>query len=497
MILSDMYASQTAFYEMMDAGIYTSEPFEFLIKTIYENEMIIQSANLYLMAKDYEYLRETGDELTFIGEGGIISTIFGGLFKIIKKAAQSVASFFKSVFNKNSEKIEQTKTEENQKTQTSTIQKSTHDTDNISEKNKANIATTANRTSDNKAAKSNDIDTNDMYRALNNIKKLEADIKKLKNELSVIESDTIKNILKDPKLLDDINIDRRLIRIDSSKFLNTADTYSNYIIDKIINSCSDILHDEYNSFNNVYGNGHFDGEYMHDLNNRDFSKDADKFESGKFKLSVDTFNKILSSRIKILPKHFRVIGGRGFAGELEDYEKDHLISTTQLSAIIDESVLTGKKNLQDDYIKEMENIKSQCSKLFERAKKVIKSTEDNLKKLQGYAQQTESHIQHMQSVGNVGGDADPEKAKKMLSKYFNGLNQCVSSLITQSTNINLMVQRDYGSFITLSISNNKQFIQDYNAIPNAVNKIISHRKAEVQEKIDIYTEKVKKLKTQI
>lgn len=520
MILSEICDSQTAFHEMMNIGIYTDEPFEFLIKTIYENEMIIQSTNLSLMVKDYEYLKETGNELTLIDEGGIVSTIFSGLFKLVKKAAQAVASFFKSIFRKNSEKIEQTEKEtaniknsSNSKPNTSTINKpSTSNITDVSKseppannstdtsKSEPTVTVTWVRAADhpkNATPKSDTTnDTNDMHRDLDNAKKLDSQIKKLKKELADVEANTIKDILKDPTLLsDDVYIERRLICIDSSKLLNEAGTCAEFITDHIIHNAERILVDEYNSFNNVYSNRHVNNAYLSALNMRDYNKDMDKFESGKFKLSVNQFYKFLNNRFRLLYETIPVMNA-SYADILDIYGKNHTISSAdKLADIIDESVLMGKKTLRDNYVREMKLTNSKCSDLFERAKKEIKYTEDCLKKLQGYAQQTESQIQKIQKFSAVDGTTDPEKIKKMLTKYFNGLNRCASSLISQCTDNIIRAQRSYGSFISLIIDNNTQFVKEYDSVHKSVNKLIHQRKKRYRQRLifiaDIYRNKRK------
>lgn len=88
-----------------------ADPVEFIFSSIYEISLMEKQITLNLMCEEYSYLRDNGVELSVVQESNIIGTFFGGLFKLIGKMFQSICSFFKSIFSKNKENVNDVKKE--------------------------------------------------------------------------------------------------------------------------------------------------------------------------------------------------------------------------------------------------------------------------------------------------------------------------------------------------------------------------------------------------
>ena len=74
------------------------DPFTYMVKVAYENEINMQTINSAILREEYVYLRENGQELVY--EQGKIKNIIDTAIKSIKWLAEKVTKFFKTVVGK-------------------------------------------------------------------------------------------------------------------------------------------------------------------------------------------------------------------------------------------------------------------------------------------------------------------------------------------------------------------------------------------------------------
>ena len=86
-----------------------TDPFEFLVETYYETALAERAIYLSVTCEEYNYLRETGLELTVVTEAGIVGKIFQALKNMIQKAFESICSFFKAIFGKSKNSVSEIK----------------------------------------------------------------------------------------------------------------------------------------------------------------------------------------------------------------------------------------------------------------------------------------------------------------------------------------------------------------------------------------------------
>lgn len=74
------------------------EPMEFILQVAYENEMNMMNLDAAIVAEEYIYLRENGEEM--VTEAGKIESIINRFKEGVMKLWGKIQSFFKSVMNK-------------------------------------------------------------------------------------------------------------------------------------------------------------------------------------------------------------------------------------------------------------------------------------------------------------------------------------------------------------------------------------------------------------
>ena len=74
------------------------DPFTYMVKVAYENEINMQTINSAILREEYVYLRENGQELVY--EQGKIKNIIDTAIKSIKWLAEKVTKFFKTIVGK-------------------------------------------------------------------------------------------------------------------------------------------------------------------------------------------------------------------------------------------------------------------------------------------------------------------------------------------------------------------------------------------------------------
>ena len=74
------------------------DPMDFILQVAYENEMIMKNLDMAIMAEEYMFLRESGQEMVY--EGSAITSIIDKFKAGVKWLWENIQKFFKSVMKK-------------------------------------------------------------------------------------------------------------------------------------------------------------------------------------------------------------------------------------------------------------------------------------------------------------------------------------------------------------------------------------------------------------
>lgn len=81
-----------------NAADIDEDPMDFMLRVAYENEMNMMNLDTAIIAEEYIYLRENGQEM--VTEAGKIETIVSKAKEMLKKLWEKIQSFFKKVIKK-------------------------------------------------------------------------------------------------------------------------------------------------------------------------------------------------------------------------------------------------------------------------------------------------------------------------------------------------------------------------------------------------------------
>ena len=452
MILTEYYSNYQTEKDILNAQDINENPFEYLIKTIYENQMIIQETNLRILSEEYSYLRDYGEEPILIGEGGIISSIFGALFKMLSNAFKAICAFFKNIFSRNKSTIESTsmKTKEDTK-QNKTMDKS------------------SNTTQSSNAGKTN----------------MAKEPTKPKRDLEYIYKEFCSDAIKNPSKY---GIDNDIFIIDCDKLTidQFASQYTNNIINCVEEMCDDIsdryktiisVYDSELKFYDYFGEKPDSKEYLknnpHSIDS--YLKASDKLSNARYATSsYGQWAKKHISELMVdnIPDYVK-------QSDIKEMYNQYMI-THCLIKMTDSNKLSSLLNGKSEYIdfhvigsglatisatntvkintKPLYQLNDKCISMFNNAKAVISKAEKELKSIQQIAQGAENVIKSSSKVLPTGGKTG-DAAKSELIKYFNSLGQVVTYLISTATTTNAQVSSAFAKLITHCINNNSSAAQ--------------------------------------
>lgn len=468
----------------------SGNPFEYMIRNVYENQMIIADMNLHIMSEEYTYLKKYGDEPVFIGEGGIISTIFGGLFKLLANAFKAICSFFKNIFSKNKSTIESTSKDikantnknhisDKSKTQSSTSSKTSSASSSSVEKGSPIIIRQTNTNSSSSNTKASTKTQKDT--ASNKNKTSDADdYQKTWHDICIAAS---KNPSKYGLSENDVIIDPSRTQ---KSILTFANEYANIIISTVNDMSSDIRN-RYETLITVYDDGLQLYDYMHQksdaqnylkthsLNLDDKVKAFDSLEKERGLEHYGDWVKkhITEVMIDRIPEYVRQSDIKEI---YHQYISDDCVTKMTEYANVN-ALLTGKnkyikltnlpfstkanedKNAIQVNTTELNKLNEQCAAIFANAKAVITKAEKDLKSIQQIASGAEERIKMAAqpnspiNVGTISGRKGND-AKQVLVKYFNSLSQSITFLISQATTVNAQTSTAFAKLISHCISVN-------------------------------------------
>ncbi len=465
-------------------------PFEYIIRSIYENQMILEDMNMAIMTEEYTYLKNMGEEPVFIGEGGIISTIFGGLFKLLANAFKAICSFFKNIFSKNKSTIETTSEDIKANTNKSSAsdKSKTQSSTNTSTKTSASSSsvekgspiiirrTNNNSSSNNKASSKPQNNSEPTKNKTSNVE----DYQKIWHDLCITAS---KNPSKYGLNENDVIIDPARTQ---KSILTFANEYANIIISTVNDMSSDIRN-RYETLITVYDDGLQLYDYMHQksdaqnyLKNHprnldDKVKAFDSLENERFLERYGDWAKKHITEIMIdrIPEYVRQSDIKEM---YHQYIGDDCVTKMTEYANVN-ALLTGKnkyikltnlpfstkanedKNAIQVNTAELNKLNDQCATIFANAKAVIARAEKDLKSIQQIASGAEEQIKMAAkpdspiNVGTISGRKG-NAAKQVLVKYFNSLSQSITFLISQATTVNAQTSASFAKLISHCISVN-------------------------------------------
>lgn len=490
MILNEVCKIYESKLDIQNAKDIFGDPFEYIIRNIYENQMIIADMNLQIMAEEYTYLKNYGEEPVFIGEGGIISTIFGGLFKLLANAFKAICSFFKNIFTKNKSTIESTSkdikantdkssTSDKQKTQSSmnTQSKASASSSNVEKRSPIIIQTNTNSSSSNTKA----------------LPKTQNNTKSNKNKTSNVDEyqkiwhDMCISASKNPSKY---GLNENDVIIDPSRtqksILTVANEYANIIINTVNDMSSDIR-SRYETLITVYDDDLQLYDYMHqksDAQNylkthqRDLDNKVKAFDSLEKERGLEHYGDwvkkhITEVMIDRIPEYVRQSDIKEM---YHQYIGDDCVTKMTEYANVN-ALLTGKnkyikltnlpfntkanedKNAIQVNTTELNKLNEQCATIFANAKAIIVRAEKDLKSIQQIASGAENRIKKAAqpnspiNVGTISGRKGND-AKQVLVKYFNSLSQSITFLISQATTVNAQTSASFAKLISHCISVN-------------------------------------------
>lgn len=477
--------------DFMNTDDISGNPFEYIIRNVYENQMIIADMNLQIMAEEYTYLKTYGEEPVFIGEGGIISTIFGGLFKLLANAFKAICSFFKNIFSKNKSTIESTSkdikantnkssTSDKSKTSsnTSTSTKTSDSSSNV-EKGSPIIVkrtNTASPTSNTKAStKTQNNSASDKNKTSDS-----ADYQKFWHDICISAS---KNPSKYGLNENDVIIDPSRTQ---KSILTFANEYANIIINTVNDMSSDIR-SRYETLITVYDDDLRLYDYMHqksdtqnylNTHSPDLDKKVKAFDSLEKERGLEHYGdwakkhitEVMIDRIPeyvkqsdIKEMYYQYIGDDCVTKMTEYANVNALLNGKNKYIKITNQPFSHNagedKNAIQVNTTELNKLNDQCATIFANAKAVITRAEKDLKSIQQIASGAENRIKMAAqpnspiNVGTISGRKGND-AKQVLVKYFNSLSQSITFLISQATTVNAQTSSAFAKLISHCISVN-------------------------------------------
>ena len=448
-------------------------PFEYIIKSIYENQMIIEDMNMAIISEEYTYLRDYGTEPILVGEAGIIGTIFGGLFRLLGNAFKAICSFFKSIFSRNKSTVESASKEIKDSSDGSTQKL----------QDKPNKDTSGNSNPQPNSKEPNKIQTQKTTKQSASSQPNA----KIKRDLPDIYRNFCDDAVKNPSKygLDD---DVVILGEDYVKQMITtfANEYAN-IITGVVNDMSSDIRDRYQTIITVYDHDLEGYDYFHNkadakeyLKNHpgsidSYLKASDKIATDKTILEYgDWFkNHIQEKMINQIPEFVRQSDIKEMYHE---YVTSHNLRKMTEPAEL-KSILSGKSDcvkvlvtnnagsranekgtieLNTAYLLKLND---QCAAIFNNAKTVIAKAEKDLKAIQQIAKGAEQRIQVLAhpgdftNIGTIAGKKGNE-AKSVMVKYFNSLGQSITYLISTATTTNAQTASAFAKLITHAITEN-------------------------------------------
>lgn len=467
-------------------------PFEYIIRSIYENQMIIADMNLQIMAEEYTYLKKYGEEPVFIGEGGIISTIFGGLFKLLANAFKAICSFFKNIFSKNKSTIESTSkdikantdkssTSDKQKTQSNinTSSKASASSSSVEKGSPIIIRQINTNNSSSSNSKTSPKSQNNSELAKNKTSNSE-DYQKIWHDLCITAS---KNPSKYGLNENDVIIDPSRTQ---KSILTFANEYANIIINTVNDMSSDIR-SRYETLITVYDDDLQLYDYMHqksDAQNylkthpRDLDNNVKAFDSLEKERGLEHYGDwvkkhITEVMINRIPEYVRQSDikemyhqyiGDDCVTKMTEYTNVNALLTgknkyIKLTNLPFNNTANQDKNAIQVNTTELNKLNEQCVTIFANAKAVIVRAEKDLKSIQQIASGAENRIKMAAqpnstiNVGTISGRKGND-AKQVLVKYFNSLSQSITFLISQATTVNAQTSASFAKLISHCISVN-------------------------------------------
>lgn len=97
-MMDDTIEPEIADMTLENAADIDEDPMDFMLRVAYENEMNMMNLDTAIIAEEYIYLRENGQEM--VTEAGKIETIVSKAKEMLKKLWEKIQSFFKKVIKK-------------------------------------------------------------------------------------------------------------------------------------------------------------------------------------------------------------------------------------------------------------------------------------------------------------------------------------------------------------------------------------------------------------
>ena len=94
----DTLEPEIAGMSLEEAADIDEDPMDFMLSVAYENEMNMMNLNAAIVAEEYIYLRENGEEM--VTEAGKIESIISRFKEGVQKLWAKIQSFFKTIINK-------------------------------------------------------------------------------------------------------------------------------------------------------------------------------------------------------------------------------------------------------------------------------------------------------------------------------------------------------------------------------------------------------------
>ena len=97
-MMDDTIEPEIADMTLENAADIDEDPMDFMLRVAYENHMNMMNLDTAIIAEEYIYLRENGQEM--VTEAGKIETVINKCKEMIKKLWEKIQSFFKTVIKK-------------------------------------------------------------------------------------------------------------------------------------------------------------------------------------------------------------------------------------------------------------------------------------------------------------------------------------------------------------------------------------------------------------
>ena len=97
-MMEDTLEPEIAGMTLEEAADIDEDPMDFMLRVAYENEMNMMKLDAAIVAEEYIYLRENGQEM--VTEAGKIESIISKFKETVQRLWGKIQSFFKSVMNK-------------------------------------------------------------------------------------------------------------------------------------------------------------------------------------------------------------------------------------------------------------------------------------------------------------------------------------------------------------------------------------------------------------